>query len=392
MLVGLPASGKSTFAKTIHDQIANVERINQDEMRKKGMCEDLMSKYTKQKNTTVILDRCNVTKKERKYWLSLNLSESKDIWCIYFNSTAEECKWRIKHRKDHPTVQPHQGERIVEAVAEILEEPEISEGFTKIDCIESFKEANQMLLLFGCDVSGLIEENHSGITKFCRTKHLYNLGSATRDDLILAPDGVNQFLNTEIFVEEKIDGANMGFSIQDYKIVAQNRSHYVNSAYHPQFKMLDKWIMDNTEDLYGILGDGNLILYGEWVYMKHSIYYENLPDYFIAFDLYDMSEKRFYSRNRIEKILEGTKISLIPCIRKGVFKNINEIVELVKTKSQFYDGTIEGVYVRKCNDMWLEDRAKIVRPDFLCGSSDASGNVRHWTKNQIVINKLKGSY
>jgi hypothetical protein len=39
--------------------------------------------------------------------------------------------------------------------------------------------------------------------------------------------------------------------------------------------------------------------------------------------------------------------------------------------------------------MWLEDRAKIVRPDFLCGSSDASGNVRHWTKNQIVINKLK---
>jgi atypical dual specificity phosphatase len=177
----------------------------------------------------------------------------------------------------------------------------------------------------------------------------------------------------------------MGFSIKDYKVVAQNRSHYVNSAYHAQFKLLDKWILDHTEDLYNILGDGNLILYGEWVFALHSINYVDLPDYFIAFDLYDISEQRFYSRTRLEKILEGTTISLIPCIKKGSFKVVTDIVDLVKTKSQFYDGPIEGVYVRRCNELWLEDRAKIVRNDFLTGN-------QHWTKNQLTVNKLKIKY
>jgi gluconate kinase len=387
MMVGLPASGKTTFAKIVHEQIQGIERVNQDEMRGKGQCEDLFSKYSKQKSTTTILDRCNPTKKERKYWLELNLSANKDVWCIFFDSNPEECRWRIKHRTDHPTVQAHQGPRIVDAVAEILEEPTMDEGFTRIERITSFKEANQLLLLLGCDIKSLSEDNHDHIIKFVRTKHLFNLGGATRDDLILGPDDVKTFLNTDIYIEEKIDGANMGFSIKDYKVVAQNRSHYVNSAYHAQFKLLDKWILDHTEDLYNILGDGNLILYGEWVFALHSINYVELPDYFIAFDLYDISEQRFYSRDRLEKILEGTTISLIPCIKKGSFKNITDIVDLVKTKSQFYDGPIEGVYVRRCNELWLEDRAKIVRNDFLPGE-----NFKHWTKNQLTVNKIKSKY
>jgi atypical dual specificity phosphatase len=380
MLVGLPASGKTTFSTIIMNQIKGIERINQDEIRIKGKCEELFSKLTKGKGT-VILDRCNQTKEERKYWLSLNNSSEKNVWCIFFNCSPEECKWRIKNRKDHPTVKAEQGERIVDNVAKTLEEPTLNEGFTKIDIITSFKESNDLLMKIGCDISELTEVNHDDIIKFPRTKHLFNLGAASRDDLIMSADEVSGFLNCDIYVEEKIDGANMGISIKDYKIVVQNRSHYVDSSYHPQFKLLEKWINDHERELWDILNGGTRILYGEWTYAKHSIEYSDLPDYFIAFDLYDLIEKRFYSRNRLEDILSSTQIKLIPIIKYDKFKSIQDIVSLVKTKSSFYDGSIEGLYVRKCSKDWLEDRAKIVRNDFICGNN-------HWTKNIMIVNKL----
>ena len=380
ILVGLPASGKSTFSSTIDDQIVNIVRVNQDELRAKGKCEELLSQATKQ-GKTVILDRCNLAKDERKYWLDMNLGKNK-VWCIYFNATVEECKWRIKNRLNHPTVKTFAGEKIIDCQKAKLIDPEMSEGFDELHTISSFKESNQFLLKLGCNISHINEENHDGITKFPRTKHLYNLGSATRDDLILDKDKVSEFLNTPIHIEEKIDGANMGISIKDYKIIVQNRSHYVTSAYHAQFKLLDNWVTSHMEDLWAILEDETKILFGEWVYAKHSINYINLPDYFIAFDLYDVNEGRFYSRERLENKLKGTSIHLIPTVKSGSFKTVEDIVKLVRSDSMFYDGPIEGVYVRKCNDKWLETRAKIVRNDFICGDE-------HWAKGMLTKNTLK---
>ena len=50
--------------------------------------------------------------------------------------------------------------------------------------------------------------------------------------------------------------------------------------------------MDHNDSLYEIL-DQDTILFGEWLYAKHSISYNNLPDYFLAFDLYN--KKKSYS-------------------------------------------------------------------------------------------------
>ncbi len=42
-----------------------------------------------------------------------------------------------------------------------------------------------------------------------------------------------------VVVQEKVDGANLGFSIDgDWNIRAQNRSHYVNAQTHVQFANL----------------------------------------------------------------------------------------------------------------------------------------------------------
>jgi atypical dual specificity phosphatase len=384
MCVGYPVSGKSMFAETL--AASNPEqfiRVNQDESGRKE-CEINVGKFVKLPDKTVILDRCNLTREERQEWL--DLAHNKKAWVIFFSTPVEECKWRIVRRVGHPTIKAGRGGRILDTLKGTLEIPDLKfEQFEKMFEVSSFDASNALLNSWGCEempVSTIPEE--LGLLKFPRTRHLLNLGSATRDDLLIPPDDVKRiFLNREVLVEEKIDGANMGLSIVDCKIVAQNRSHYVSADYHVQFKHLDKWIHQHSPVLWEILESDRFILYGEWCYAKHSIPYSELSDWFTAFDLFDRLENKFWSRSRLEARLEGTGIALIPLICRRSFKNTEELRKLVQTKSRYYDGPVEGVVVRVCDsdDMFIEDRGKIVRSDFL------SGDV-HWMKYDCNPNGL----
>ncbi|KAI5064333.1 hypothetical protein GOP47_0021003 [Adiantum capillus-veneris] len=162
-----------------------------------------------------------------------------------------------------------------------------------------------------------------GFVKFPRTGHLYDLGRATRDDLIMNKAELCTFLDTEdrnisIVVQEKIDGANMGITVDEtLAFRVQNRSHYVNSRSHAQFKELDLWLQTHEADLWGVLTcndtlqPGELVLFGEWVFAKHSIHYTKLPDFFLAFDLYDTRQDKFYSSSRLRDILKTTSLHVI---------------------------------------------------------------------------------
>ena len=102
---------------------------------------------------------------------------------------------------------------------------------------------------------------------------------------------------------------------------------------------------------------------------------------FIVFDLYDRMTEKFWSRERLEKLLAGTSLYLIPLLAKKRVKDELELKEMVKMSSNFYDGPIEGVYLRICDDDWLIKRGKIVRPDFLSGNT-------HWSKNIMDPNTI----
>jgi len=171
--------------------------------------------------------------------------------------------------------------------------------------------------------------------------------------------------------------------------MAQNRSHFVNSTYHAQFKLLDKWIVQHTEELMNIFNKGNYILFGEWVYFKHSIHYTKLPDYFVAFDLYDRVNEKFMTRSTLEELLQGTSINIIRIMHSGT-ATIDNLKAMVNNASDYYDGPVEGVYVRAYENDAVKYRGKIVRSDFLCG--DVSGNVNHWTKQQFTKNILANTY
>ena len=69
MLVGLPGSGKSYFANKLNGWTV----ISQDNIGSRNECENEFSSVVK-KEKKVILDRCNVDKNDRKYWLSLAMN------------------------------------------------------------------------------------------------------------------------------------------------------------------------------------------------------------------------------------------------------------------------------------------------------------------------------
>jgi hypothetical protein len=179
----------------------------------------------------------------------------------------------------------------------------------------------------------------STLLKFPRTSHAVNLGSASRDDKILGRAALEGLLNvssscgssqhtgprTRLIVEEKLDGANMGISIVDNCLCIQNRSHYITHTYHPQFAPLQFWLSQHSHELWNILQpegsdtgkDSHYILYGEWLYATHSVKYNSLPGWFVAYDMLDRVSNTFLGRERVEQLLVTTTIPIAPLILSG---------------------------------------------------------------------------
>ncbi len=222
-----------------------------------------------------------------------------------------------------------------------------------------------------------------------------NLGSATRDDLILSDSDRSIFMRPPpqytLTIEEKVDGANMGISIDaNHKFLVQNRSHFVNASYHTQFKALDIWLSAHTAALFEILrqdrdGPGRWILFGEWLAATHSIPYTRLPGRFMAFDLFDAQSGRFLSRKKFDERMEPH--GDIPCVLRVPYSlplSETALKEMTHGESKFYDGRREGIYLRLDEGDYLAHRSKIVRGDFITGNDN-------WAKGMITWNQLQYS-
>ncbi len=380
VLVGLPGSGKSTFSNHLVDHVKQIVRVSQDDIGKKACYEKIESAI--KTTSLIIVDRCNLKKGDRQEFCDY-LKPGQKAWAIQFNTNADECVYRAQHRPDHPTLKASGAEKIIKGLESTFEPVSLQlEPFEQLVQIKSPDDLNYILEQWGLEPIEC-ETNKSDIIKFPRTRHLANIGGASREDLLLDQSEINQFLASELYIEEKIDGANMGISIDPltYAIKFQNRSHYVTSSYAAQFKKLDAWKDKYQAELFDIIEPGTHILFGEWVYSKHSIHYTNLPGYFVAFDLFNKKTGKFASRDRLEKLLANTSIPLIRLVTKGKFKSVDQIVKLVDTKSAYYDGKLEGVYVRVCDESNTLKRAKIVRSDFICGDT-------HWSKSKCVENLI----
>lgn len=410
LLCGLAASGKSTFSQALlrcndegggSKQMMMFRRVNKDDMRAKGQCEDVfMSSIRDQQRDwqsgTIIVDTCNLTVSKRRYWQAM--SHHTRMWCIFFDVPLEECKYRIRHRKNHPIIPAGEaGIKILDSMHKELEVPSLSEGFEKIVRLTSDEDVSQLLSSWGIRFVPPLDpamesyaDNNNSCTsvklhKFPRTPHAVDLGGATRDDKVMNMVELKGILESgnSLIVEEKIDGANLGiFITPDGQIITQNRSHFVTSSYHPQFAPLSKWIAQRTDDLWTILDPGRHVLFGEWMYATHSIPYQRLPGWFVAYDLFDRIEGVFYSRDRLAAVLALTSIPHIALVQEGGVSTIDELRSLVVGPSSYNDSFREGIVIRVCDRDRLLARMKLVRPDFIAGND-------RWNRTaKLITNQL----
>lgn len=219
--------------------------------------------------------------------------------------------------------------------------------------------------------------------RFPHTPHLAWLGDGVpRDDKVLSPDEAREMLSMDVVVEEKLDGANLGFSVSaDGKLQAQNRSHYLVEPYAGQFSRLRSWLPAHEQRLIDALGP-DLIAFGEWCVARHSITYDHLPDWWLLFDVYDRSEQRFWSTVKRNQWAAQLDISTVPALDRGK-RSLNRLERMLQTSgSTFSTGPFEGVVIRTEDDAWLKARAKLVRGDFTQSIQS------HWRARVLEWNRL----
>ncbi|RDB28739.1 hypothetical protein Hypma_016091 [Hypsizygus marmoreus] len=380
ILVGLPGSGKSWFSRSLLARNpTGWTLISQDDSGSRVACESEIGRSTKRR---VLLDRCNMAASDRKGWLELASNWCTAPVCVWFDYDRSLCTSRAQMRAGHPTLPP--GNRVrnaIEQMEKVFVRPTLNEGFKAVVIVRSFAAAQELVLRLSPTVD---------LLKFPRTPHLINLGAASSDDVVtdvalLPSDG-------HVVITEKVDGANMGFSLSSdrSRIVVQNRSHYVDSSTHEQFRKLGIWMDRHHNGLMRVLDRDpffaeRYILYGEWMYATHSIPYTSLPNRFIAFDLYDRSTDTWADRATMAGLLEGTSISLVPILHVGTMPTERELRNMVQLPSKFYDGRVEGIYVKVERNGFVVSRGKVVRSDFIAGNE-------HWIRGNLRVNGVENEH
>ena len=235
--------------------------------------------------------------------------------------------------------------------------------------------------------------SHGEFTKYPRTPHLFG-SKGTDDDKHLGEEESQAFVADEsLIVEEKIDGTNVGIHFSDAgELVLQCRGHLITSGMHPQYDLFKQWAAVKRHVMEEQL-ENRFILFGEWVYARHSIFYRSLTHYFFEFDIYDKVEEAFLDLGQRLALLEGTGIQTVPVIHTGTVsrEDLDDLIGPSQFDSHFEipltkqtDNLMEGLYLRTEAEGVVTRRAKFVRPEFVEKIKQST----HWQHQQMVPNEL----
>jgi len=230
--------------------------------------------------------------------------------------------------------------------------------------------------------------------KYPPTPHLFG-SKGTDDDKHLGPEESKAFIaDSSLIVEEKLDGTNVGIHFaRSGRMVLQCRGHEITEGMHPQYDLFKQWTAVKRPVLEAMLTN-RFILYGEWLYAKHSVQYRKLPHYFFEFDIYDKDADHFLNLEKRLTMLEGSGLHTVPVLQRGP-SSIDQLRSLIGPSafgSRFENPTtggvdhlMEGLYCRTEANGNVRGRAKIVRAEFV----EKVKQSEHWQHQRMVPNELE---
>jgi hypothetical protein len=230
-------------------------------------------------------------------------------------------------------------------------------------------------------------------TKYPRTPHLFASRGMDDDKRLGERESLDFIADASLIVEEKLDGTNVGIHFTSAgRMVLQCRGHEITSGMHAQYDLFKQWTMGKRPVLEALLAD-RLLLFGEWLYARHSVHYRGLPHYFFEFDIYDKQRQVFLDlASRLEN-LEGTGILTVPVVHRGAATadQLHQLIGPSGFDSQFdnpltgrTDNLMEGLYLRTEADGCVAGRAKFVRAEFV----EKVKQSEHWQHQAVVPNLL----
>lgn len=221
------------------------------------------------------------------------------------------------------------------------------------------------------------------ILKYPRTPHI--TGSRVQPgDEDLRQVARETLRGLHLVVEEKLDGSNCGISFDtERRLTLQSRGHVLSGGPRErQFDLLKRWASHHATVLSGILGC-RYVMYGEWLYARHTIPYDELPHYFLEFDVLDRESREFLSTDRRQALLHGSPVISVPVLAMG---QIADLESLLGRSTCSASEKMEGLYLKHEEQGRVAGRYKYVRSSFLQAVSDSG---EHWSDRPIEPNRLR---
>jgi hypothetical protein len=256
----------------------------------------------------------------------------------------------------------------------------------------------------------------SVFVKYPRTPHLAGSrlqpGDSDADQIPLA-----SLAGGRLHIEEKVDGSNVGISFDEEGLRLQSRGHYLSGGPRErQFARLKAWASEREAELFAALGRDK-ILFGEWCFAVHSVFYDALPDYLLEFDVYDRRRGVFLGTPERRALLASVRLHAVPVlaeidleggerldarglsglVRDSLFKSVDWVANFeqaarkagvpAEALARDYDDErrAEGLYVKHEAGGVVVGRSKWVRPSFV--QRIIEGGV-HWSQRPMIVNQL----
>jgi hypothetical protein len=254
--------------------------------------------------------------------------------------------------------------------------------------------------------------------KYPRTQHLQGSRLQPGDE-DLSQVALGDLAGGALVWEEKVDGANVGVSFDDnFDLVLQSRGHVLRGGpREKQFALLKAWADSIAPQLLDVLAD-RYVMYGEWMFAKHTVYYDALPHYFLEFDVLDKLTGHFLSTRARHELLKRLPVASVPVVHAGflppgsgerMVKAVRQLIPPSLYKSQQWLAALddaarlagvdpakaraeteqsalaEGLYLKHEDGDRVLGRYKFVRADFLQAILESGS---HWAERPIIQNRL----
>lgn len=210
------------------------------------------------------------------------------------------------------------------------------------------------------------------VIKYPRTMHLPWSPGLQNDDRVI--ESLDSFRGEQVVVSEKMDGENTNL-YRDH-IHARSPSFI---APHPS----RNWVKQLWERVRRDIPEGWRVC-GENMYAKHSIHYQNLPDFFLVFSIWEGTRCLSW-----DETLEWCELLGLTCVPHGPVHYWDDLVhedwEDLTNQTELFGQ--EGYVVRVARSFQLEEFprvvAKYVRKNHV-------QTTQHWLFQPIVRNVLQG--